>query len=93
VASDQDLGTGVAEYDATTGAVINASFISGIQSPVGLAVVGNTLYVAQDEGATLGTSFVSTYNATTGALIKANFITGLNGAGFIAVAPVPEPSP
>ena len=93
VSSGQDLGTGVAEYDATTGAVINASFISGIQYPVGLAVVGNTLYVSQDEGPTLGTSFISTYNATTGALINANFITGLNGAGFIAVASVPEPSP
>ncbi len=92
VSSGQDLGTGVAEYDATTGAVINASFISGIQDPLGLAVVGNTLYVSQDNG-TSGSSVISTYNATTGALIKANFITGLNGAGFIAVASVPEPPP
>jgi hypothetical protein len=90
VASGQDLGTGVAEYDATTGAVINANFITGIQYPMALAVVGNTLYMAQDEGPTLGTSFVSTYDATTGALINANFITGLNGAGFILAVAAPQ---
>jgi hypothetical protein len=43
VSSGQDLGTGVAEYDATTGALVNANFITGIQYPVGLAVLGNTV--------------------------------------------------
>jgi hypothetical protein len=90
VASGQDLGTGVAEYDATTGAVINPNFITGIQYPMALAVVGNTLYVAQDEGSAFGTSFVSTYDATTGALINPNFITGLNGAGFILAVTPPQ---
>jgi hypothetical protein len=52
----------VSEYDATTGAVINANFITGILYPLGLAVVGNTLYVAQDIGDNPGV--VSTYDAT-----------------------------
>jgi hypothetical protein len=82
----------VGEYDATTGAVINANFITGLLFPLGVAVVGNTLYVTQDGGATPGSSFISTYDATTGAVINANFITGLNGPRYIAVASVPEPS-
>ena len=89
VSSGQDLGTGVAEYDLNTGALLNANFITGIQYPVALAVPGNTLYVAQD-GGTTGTSVVSTYDATTGALLNANFITGLNGAGFILAVAAPQ---
>jgi WD40 repeat protein len=85
----------VGEYDATTGAVINANFITGLSYPTGLAVVGNTLYVTSAQvGSASNASLLSTYNATTGAVINANFITGLpSGAQFIAVASVPEPSP
>jgi hypothetical protein len=79
----------VGEYDATTGAVINVSFISGLSDPIGLAILGNTLYVSQDEGNNLGV--VSTFNATTGVSIDPDFITGLNGPTFMVVA-VPEPS-
>ena len=70
----------VGEYNATTGAVINASFISGLSDPIGLAVVGNTLYVSQDEGDNPGV--ISTFNVTTGASIDPDFITGLNGPTF-----------
>ena len=40
-------GTGtVGKYDANTGAVINSSLITGVIHPAGLALLGNTLYVA-----------------------------------------------
>src|SRR5439155_20599977 len=37
----------VGEYDATTGATINASLISGLSSPYGIAVGG--LYIVRSE--------------------------------------------
>jgi PKD domain len=66
-------GTGtVSEYDANTGAVIKANLITTITHPAGLAILGNTLYVAS---AIAGGGSVGTYNATTGAPINASFIT------------------
>jgi hypothetical protein len=77
----------VGEYDAATGAAINASLIAGLDAPEGLALSGNTLFVAN-----FGSGTVGEYNAATGAAINANFITGLNGPIGLAVASVPEPS-
>ena len=75
----------VSEYDATTGATINGSFITGSfytrywpYSP-SLALSGNNLYVA-------ASGVVGEYNATTGAAINATLITGLS-------LPQPDPSP
>ena len=76
-----NFGSGtVGEYDATTGAAINANFITGLNRPVGLALLGNTLFVANHGSGTVGK-----YNATTGAAINANFITGLNTPVGLAV--------
>ena len=44
----------VGKYDAKTGAAINASFITGLNGPAGLAVLGNTLFVARNAGNTVG---------------------------------------
>jgi hypothetical protein len=56
----------VGEYNATTGAVINADFITGLSSPERLALSGNTLFVVSgDVGPNAFT--VGAYNATTGA--------------------------
>jgi hypothetical protein len=55
------------------GAAINASFITGLNSPIALALSGTNLFVANYNSGTIGK-----YNATTGAVINANFITGLN---------------
>jgi DNA-binding beta-propeller fold protein YncE len=63
----------VSEYDAKTGAVINANFIMGLNAPTAVAVKGNTLFVANFFGDTVGK-----YDATTGAAISPSFITGLN---------------
>ena len=70
----------VDKYDAKTGAAISPSFITGLSDPFGLAVKGNTLFVAN-----LGTGTVGKYDATTGAAINATFITGLIGPIGLAV--------
>lgn len=67
-------------YDSETGEVVNATFITGLNTPRFIACSGNILYVASEYG-----EKVSTYNATSGALINDNFITGLNRPAGIAV--------
>lgn len=64
----------VSKYNAITGALINANFITGLSSEndEGLALLGNTLFVAD-----CGRDTVGAYDATTGAPIKADFITGV----------------
>src|SRR5437016_400093 len=59
--SQQGNGT-VGKYDATTGAAVNASFITGTYFPVSLALLSNTLFVGNN-----GVSTVSKFDATTGA--------------------------
>jgi WD40 repeat protein len=71
-------------YNASTGAAINSSFITGLNSPLGLAISGNNLFVAN-----FGNGTVGEYNATTGAAINPSFITGLSSPVSIAVRPVP----
>ena len=41
----QNNGT-IVEYSATKGAIINANFIIGLNYPMGLALLGNTLFTA-----------------------------------------------
>jgi hypothetical protein len=74
-----DTGT-VGKYDAKTGAAINANFIAGLNLPSGLAVNGNTLFVANEGNGTVGK-----YDAKTGAAINANFIAGLSFPVGLAV--------
>src|SRR5205809_7405195 len=53
----------IGEYNATTGATINSSFISsGLNVPGGIALSGGNLFVANFSNNTIGV-----YNATTGA--------------------------
>ena len=87
--ADVTNGT-VGEYDATTGATINANFIIGLVSPVGMALDGNNhLFV------TNGRFAISEFDATTGVPINLTFVNGqgLDGPiGLIYVpAAVPEP--
>jgi hypothetical protein len=69
----------VSEYNASTGDVINARLISQLSAPNGLAVEGNILYVANEDGT------IGKYDATTGEAINANFITGLQFTAGLAV--------
>ena len=83
------------EYNATTGATINANFITGLELSSGLALSGNNLFVANYARGTVGE-----YNATTGAAINANLIAGLSnlvglalsGNNLFVANTVPEPS-
>ena len=71
----------VGEYNAITGAAINANFIAGLNGPNGIAVSGNRLYVAN-----MGSNTVGVYDATTGAVINANLIPGLSAPGCLTIA-------
>ena len=86
--SQQGNGT-VAEYDAATGALINSTFVTGLNNPFSLALSGNDLFVAEFSGNRVGE-----YDAITGAPINPNFITGLSQPAGLAlqVQAVPEPS-
>src|ERR1700736_1487584 len=64
----------VGKYDSNTGGAISANFVTGLNTPLDLALFGNDLFVADSANSRVGE-----YNATTGAAINANFITGLNG--------------
>src|SRR5579862_6717285 len=66
----------IGEYDTSTGATINSSFISGLTYPTGLAVDGSgDLYVTNYNGYN---GFVGVYNATIGTTINASLISGLS---------------
>jgi len=71
----------VGEYNATTGATINSTLVTGQSNPYGLALSGNNLYVVNYISGGVGE-----YNATTGSPINANFITGLHGPSAIAIS-------
>jgi len=79
-------------YDATTGAATSLFFSRNLVTPLGLAVLGNTLYLSS-----LGNNSVNTYNTMTGAALGAPLITGLTGTSVhtlavsASVIPVPEP--
>lgn len=78
----------VGKYNAATGAVINASFItSGLNTPYGIGIWDNFLYVTNH-----GSDTVAKFNATTGALIDGSFITNLADPTGIVISAVPEPS-
>src|SRR6266481_2358730 len=62
----------IGEYNATTGAPINSSFISGLDFPNGIALFGGNLFVANSGNNTIGE-----YNAATGASINSSFISSV----------------
>ncbi|MBV8277015.1 MAG: hypothetical protein JO170_17405 [Verrucomicrobia bacterium] len=74
-------GNAVGEYNATTGAVINANFITGLNKPTGIVLSGDNLFVAN-----FGSGTVGEYDARTGAAINANLITGLSGLVGLALS-------
>jgi hypothetical protein len=79
----------ISEYDATTGALIDANFITGLtgSGQLPLAIAGDDLFVGS--GTTVGE-----YDVSTGAAINANFIAGLPGnVSALAVGPVAAPAP
>ena len=78
---DQEIGGTVGTYNATTGAVINANFITGLSRPQDLLFSGNKLYVAN-----LLSNTVGVYNATTGVAVTPNPITGLSNPDGLGIS-------
>lgn len=67
-------GNTVGEYNATTGATINSTFINtsqGLNGPAEMVLDGNHLFVANSNNNTVGE-----YNTTTDATINPTFING-----------------
>jgi len=75
----------IGEY-GLDGSTVNASLISGLDGPEGIAISGNDLFVANNGSGTIGEY------TTSGAVVNANLITELNGPFGIAITPAPEPS-
>ena len=75
----------ISEYDTKTGEVINPSFVTGLNEPFALALVGNTLFVTNLAFGRRGEGTVGKYDATTGAAINPSFITGLTWPDGLAV--------
>jgi hypothetical protein len=65
-------GETVGEYNAQTGAAIDASLITGLNLPTGIAIAGSKLYVANSGNGTIGE-----YNLD-GSVVNAALITGFN---------------
>jgi len=63
---------GISEY-TTAGTTVNASLISGLNGPVGLAVVGNDLFVVNSGAGSIGE------DTTSGATIIAELIPAPGG--------------
>jgi streptogramin lyase len=68
--SNENYNT-VSEY-SLSGALMNSSLISGLDEPIGLAVVGNDLFVVNNFSGS-----IAEYT-TSGTLVNAHFATGLN---------------
>jgi hypothetical protein len=66
------------------GSTVNASLISGLDVPEGIAILGNDLFVANWSSGTIGEY------TTSGATVNAALISGLNAPIGIAISPVPE---
>ena len=76
-----NFGNGKIGAYTTSGAVVNASLVSGLSQPVGIAVSGSNIYVTEKFNGTIGA-----YNTTSGAVVNANLVSGLNNPSGIAVS-------
>lgn len=67
-------GTSVSRCNATTGAVIDASFISGlVDQPQRIVISGGVIYISNNNS---GSGYVSAYDLRTGASINSNLAPG-----------------
>ena len=82
-----NVGAGeVGEY-TTSGATVNASLVTGLDGPVGLAVSGGDIFVAN----TYPIGGIKEFT-TAGAPVNTSLVTGLDFPCGVAVETVPEPS-
>ncbi len=91
VGSGTGVGT-IGSYNATTGAAINASLITGLatatSSLADIVASGTTLYVATNilSGATITGFKIGSYDTSTGAAINASLLTGSGSLNDVAVS-------
>ncbi|HEV2319176.1 MAG TPA: hypothetical protein VGV18_05465, partial [Verrucomicrobiae bacterium] len=78
VANDAGLNT-IGEY-TDSGSTVNASLITGLLSPYGIAISGNDLFVANYLGYTVGEY------TTSGSTINASLIGGLGSPYNVAIS-------
>jgi DNA-binding beta-propeller fold protein YncE len=83
--SSQEHAYTIGEY-MTSGSTVNASLITGFDSPQGIAISGNDLFVSNTGDGTVGEYTIS------GGTVNTDLISGLSGPYGIAISPVPEPS-
>ncbi len=81
VAENQATVNVIGKYNAVSGAAVNAALVTGLGGPVGLALSGPNLYVANSTSGTIGE-----YDATTGAAIHASLVSGLSGPFGLAIS-------
>src|SRR5262249_42788679 len=67
----------------TSGALVNSALISGLSNPIGIAISGNDLYVANWSGGTVGR--YTTSGATVNANLLGLFSPPLNYPGGLAL--------
>jgi hypothetical protein len=72
-------GESIGEYNATTGATVHSSLVTGLHGRVDIAVSGTSLFVASS-----ATQRIDEYDITTGMLV-AELVKGLHGPSDIAV--------
>src|SRR5213080_4836515 len=77
-------GNTIGEYDASTGAAINAALVSGLNLPQDIVVSGGNLWVLNGAGPSQWR--IGEYNATTGAAINASLVSGLPGGVYFALS-------
>jgi len=83
--SGGQYGDNIGEY-TTAGAMVNASLVTGLSNPLGVAVSGGDIFVANYNSGTIGEY------TTGGATVNASLVTGLDYPWGVAVETVPEPS-
>ena len=76
--SDNEANT-IGEY-TDSGSTVNASLMTGLNDPGGIAISGTNLFVANSGNGTIGEY------TTSGAIINASLITGLNSPVGIAIS-------
>ena len=73
-------GNGTIGVYTTSGATVNASLVSGLNGPYGIAVSGSNIYVGSAINGTIGVY------TTSGAVVNASLVSGLSRATGIAVS-------
>ncbi len=88
--SNASSGT-VSEYNAATGALLNASIVNGLSTPRGLAISGNTLYVSYGNASNGVADYTLNLANNSASVITTSFVTGYSING-LAISEVPEPA-